>query len=539
MDIEFHRPTRQFRVKIVGEPPEYEAVKKLGRWDPLRKVFWVAEIFWADMMALSQPGDLDIFSPYLIQEESNSNSCSIHTAPHALDYQRKGVEFLTGPERGMGLFDSLGLGKSAQALWAFDTLARRGDLQVMVVVCPKRVIPEWHDQFQKHLMREPEPGEFLVMNYEQTYRKGADAIQKATEGRRWVLVIDEVHRGAGDDTRIYEALTGLSERATRVWTLTGTPVRNRPESSLGVYRLTTGAQIKRPDFLRKFCLQNSWGQVVGYRHLEQLEAIFKTFAIRRRKEDVLELPPKQVIPVPVVLEGRQSLLYAQMRDEFLVELREHGGGVDILRAPWVFSQMIRLLQIACHPGLLGEDIPNDRVAKMVALGEILDEAGEQKVIVWSKHPWVLEQVVAFFPHLNGVYAHGRCSEKQNDEARRKFREDPSCMLAALSIGAFNAGVNLQQESGVAVFFDLPWEYAPWVQAQDRIHRIGQTRDRVTLYVLVAEETLDGVVLRTLEKKRLLEEQVIGGATVAAPSAGGDVRDGLTRDDLLCALRARR
>merc|ERR1740128_901457 len=60
-----------------------------------------------------------------------------------------------------------------------------------------------------------------------------------------------------------------------------------------------------------------------------------------------------------------------------------------------------------------------------------------------------------------------------------------------------------------IFYDSDWNPTMDAQAQDRCHRIGQTRD-VHIYRLVSERTVEENILKKANQKRLLGDMAIEG-----------------------------
>ena len=94
------------------------------------------------------------------------------------------------------------------------------------------------------------------------------------------------------------------------------------------------------------------------------------------------------------------------------------------------------------------------------------------------------------------------------------------MLVLVATDAAGEGINLQR-AHLMVNYDLPWNPNRIEQRFGRIHRIGQT-EVCHLWNLVAEETREGEVYRTLLKKLEMERTALGGAVfdVLGKAIGG-------------------
>lgn len=84
----------------------------------------------------------------------------------------------------------------------------------------------------------------------------------------------------------------------------------------------------------------------------------------------------------------------------------------------------------------------------------------------------------------------------------RFNRDEKVFCFILSTRSGGLGINLTGADAV-IFYDSDWNPAMDAQAQDRAHRIGQTRD-VHIYRLVSEHTVEENILRKAQQKRHLD-----------------------------------
>ena len=86
-------------------------------------------------------------------------------------------------------------------------------------------------------------------------------------------------------------------------------------------------------------------------------------------------------------------------------------------------------------------------------------------------------------------------------------------LFLISLKAGGVGLNLTSASYVFLL-DPWWNPAVEDQAADRAHRIGQTR-AVTIYRLVATQTVEEAILALQAEKRELVDQLLDGTGAAS------------------------
>ncbi|XP_076025346.1 lymphoid-specific helicase [Genypterus blacodes] len=136
------------------------------------------------------------------------------------------------------------------------------------------------------------------------------------------------------------------------------------------------------------------------------------------------------------------------------------------------------------------------------------KARGHKVLIFSQMTSILD-ILMDFCYLRGFeYSRldGSMSYADRDENITKFNNDPEVFLFLLSTRAGGLGINLTAADTV-IIFDSDWNPQPDLQAQDRCHRIGQTKP-VVVYRLVTANTIDEKILERASAKRKLEQMVI-------------------------------
>ena len=106
-----------------------------------------------------------------------------------------------------------------------------------------------------------------------------------------------------------------------------------------------------------------------------------------------------------------------------------------------------------------------------------------------------------------VVIHGGMGREERMKAQESFKHDPEVNVL-IATDAAGEGINLQR-AHLMVNYDLPWNPNRIEQRFGRIHRIGQT-EVCHLWNLVAEETREGDVYRTLLEKLEQARQTLGG-----------------------------
>ncbi|MGE5571726.1 MAG: helicase-related protein [Bacteroidota bacterium] len=136
----------------------------------------------------------------------------------------------------------------------------------------------------------------------------------------------------------------------------------------------------------------------------------------------------------------------------------------------------------------------------------------QKLVIFTEHKDTLRYLVERISTLLGreravVTIHGSLGREERRKAQEAFLHDPEVQIL-VATDAAGEGINLQR-AHLMVNYDLPWNPNRIEQRFGRIHRIGQT-EVCHLWNLVAEETREGDVYRTLLEKLEQARKALGG-----------------------------
>ena len=139
-------------------------------------------------------------------------------------------------------------------------------------------------------------------------------------------------------------------------------------------------------------------------------------------------------------------------------------------------------------------------------------SARQKLVLFTEHRDTLNYLYRQIASLLGrpqavVMIHGGMGREERRKAQESFLHDPEVQVL-LATDAAGEGINLQR-AHLMVNYDLPWNPNRLEQRFGRIHRIGQT-EVCHLWNLVAEETREGDVYRTLLEKLEQARQALGG-----------------------------
>ncbi|XP_015599061.1 helicase domino isoform X1 [Cephus cinctus] len=138
------------------------------------------------------------------------------------------------------------------------------------------------------------------------------------------------------------------------------------------------------------------------------------------------------------------------------------------------------------------------------------KTGNHRVLIFTQMTRMLDVLEAFLNFHGHIYLRldGTTRVDQRQVLMERFNGDKRIFCFILSTRSGGVGVNLTGADTV-IFYDSDWNPTMDAQAQDRCHRIGQTRD-VHIYRLVSEKTVEENILKKANQKRLLGDLAIEG-----------------------------
>ncbi|XP_022355796.1 lymphoid-specific helicase isoform X4 [Enhydra lutris kenyoni] len=283
-------------------------------------------------------------------------------------------------------------------------------------------------------------------------------------------------------------------------------------------------------------------EVVVYAPLSKKQEIFYTAIVNRTIANMFGCSEKETVELSPTgrprRRTRKSINYSKI-DDFPNELEklisQMQPEVDRERAVvetnipiesevnLKLQNIMMLLRKCCnHPYLI--EYPIDPVTQEFKIDEelitnsgkflILDrmlpelKARGHKVLLFSQMTRMLDILMDYchFRNFNFSRLDGSMSYSEREKNMHSFNTDPDVFIFLVSTRAGGLGINLTAADTV-IIYDSDWNPQSDLQAQDRCHRIGQTKP-VVVYRLVTANTIDQKIVERAAAKRKLEKLII-------------------------------
>ena len=127
--------------------------------------------------------------------------------------------------------------------------------------------------------------------------------------------------------------------------------------------------------------------------------------------------------------------------------------------------------------------------------------------MFAVHKFVIDALMQEFAGI-AVKVDGSVTGINRQKAVDEFQTNKDVKLFIGNIKAAGVGITLTAASNVA-FIELPWTPGDVVQAEDRIHRIGQ-KASVTIHYLLANDTIEDKIAKLIDSKRKVLDAVLDG-----------------------------
>lgn len=495
------------------------------RWDPEKKV-WYTNLLecvsklkkYFDEKAAQQYNDLFKKKNCKLELSSAVSSEFNVPAPVGCDYfpfQKAGIHFVMEVFKeypGALIADEMGTGKTIQSAGVINVL----NPDRVLVVCPASLKYNWERELKRWLVH---PKDVIVVNGDDVdfslnaiYIINYDILHRIPEENYQynLIIVDECHyikNPKAKRSKLVKSITKTSvKQGGKVLFLTGTPIVNRPIELYPILELAAPSAFGNFwSYAKRYCNAhyNGYGwDFRGASNLEELQGKLRsTIMIRRLKKDVLkELPPKnrKIVPVKLNKMFAEEEIFKLAEDlqnikNYISVLREFERvGVESADLAEVMAEFDEKMKVMF-----------ERVAEMrrfyaihkapFAADYIVSLVKEEEVdglVVFAHHHDVLEIIQKALEAKGITYA--RITGKENAEQRQKAVEDfqsGKVDVVLCSILAAGVGITLTRAK-TAVFVELDWVPGNILQAEDRLHRIGQEAECVDIHYIVARYTLD-------------------------------------------------
>ena len=504
-------------------------------WDADNKIWEVPFNKLGELVTNLQDYDIDISGQYVSLEKPKAvipEGFEFKTTPY--EHQIVGFNYGLQYDRWL-LADEMGLGKTKQVIdIAVAKKLQKGYKHCLIVCGVNGLKWNWYNEVKTHSnetpyilgQREKKNGivigsnadkfadltmlpsnlsYFIITNVESI--RDEQICNKLDElcksGEIGMIAFDECHKAKNPTSQQGKGILKL--HAETMIAMTGTPLMNNPVDLYVILKWLGYEKHSFYAFKNHYCVYGGFGgyEIMGYKNLDELQEQLNDIMLRRKKEEVLDLPEKVYIDEFVEMSSKQRKIY----DEVTADIKENIDQIKM--APNPLAELIRMRQATGYTGILSSTILES--AKIDRMMELVEEAKDnnKKVVVFSNWTQITDAVINRLENANYAVAQitGETPDNQRQAIVENFQNGKYDVVIG-TIGAMGTGITLTAGT-VEIFMDEPWNRANKEQAEDRCHRIGQ-KDDLTIYTLMCKGTIDEKIHELVMQKGAMADALVDG-----------------------------
>ncbi|PRP79916.1 DNA/RNA helicase [Planoprotostelium fungivorum] len=413
-------------------------------------------------------------------------------------HQKDGIDWLIWMEKshfkGGILADEMGNGKTAQMVRLIHHGKSYSGGPTLVIV-PNALIEVWkreislwapdltHGLWHENNRATPHLHDVIITTHG-TIK--AIAGEKLRDTRWNRVIVDEAHVIKNNKTEIHRACSELD--TTFRWCVTGTPLNNKEDDVISLF------QFLGPSVCKK------WSEVLREHKNSPKPACAKMLSIVMLKREKIphELPEKHV--EDIILQGNEE------------EKERYGKVKEQLTGANGLVKMLRLRR-QCDGVAFDEVEVEGSVSlsptKFLWIVQKLKEIPkEEKMVIfstWTAPLLSLESILKEEAEDPLVY-NGELSQKDRENVLKKFETNVKHRVLLITVDSGGVGLTLTTANHV-VILEPQFNPAKTMQAIDRVHRLGQTRE-VYAYRLLMQSEVEERCKELCDNKELLVSQIV-------------------------------
>ena len=429
------------------------------------------------------------------------------------------------------LADEMGLGKTLQTISLLGYLSEyRGITGPHMVVVPKSTLGNWMNEFKRWCpmirpfkfhgnqeARAAQKAQYLdknnafdvcVTSYEMVIKE-----KNALKKFHWrYIIIDEAHRIKNENSRLSKVMRMFA--CNNRLLITGTPLQNNLHELWALLNFLLPEVFGDAGQFEEWFGSGTEGDNTEV--VQQLHKVLRPFLLRRLKAEVEKnLPPKKEMILKVGMSEMQKEYYKQALQKDIQVVNSGGDRSRLL------NMVMQLRKCCNHPYLFQGAEPGppfftdehlvENSGKMVLLDKLLKKLKEKgsRVLIFSQMTRLLDILEDYL--LFRRYKYCRIDGNTDGDTREDMIDSYNApgsekFVFLLSTRAGGLGINLTTADTV-VIYDSDWNPQMDLQAMDRAHRIGQTKE-VSVFRFCTDGSVEEKVIEKAYKKLALDALVI-------------------------------
>lgn len=418
---------------------------------------------------------------------------------------------------GYCLFKEQGLGKTADAMNDFLVSEKRGAVDTLVVIAPNFLKNNWRNEaeefgFPHKIDVYPNVSKntkHVAIHIEAIIHSGGEWLEKFMKGKKVYLVIDESSTIKNPQSSRTKMCLRLARMAKFVRCLSGTYAPEGPHEVWPQLIAAKATIQDKKNFIHRFCEKGGFRgkQIIGLREGAEKEyyGLLDQYCFIAKKVDWLDLPEKLHEQMKYELSEEQFKAYVEMSTQMLTKI-----DLDTVRASQLVTMMLRLQTIGSGFAKSedGKIIDFANNPKLESIIEHLSTHRRKVVVMYVyNHSGVLLRTAADRAGLRCGSLHGGMKHEAMEVVNRFNGDDFDVLFCQIQVAQYGWTLlgNDQDRCREMVFYENSYSNQTRMQAEDRIHRMGQ--DKGCSYIDMIGTEQDKKILEALQGKKEMFDSI--------------------------------
>jgi SNF2 family DNA or RNA helicase len=428
------------------------------------------------------------------------------------------------------IFFEQGLGKSKIAIDLILYWLESKQIDTILYVAKKSLLRNCEREFSIHSYVKPKilsqnrnsnfyvlntASRLVLTNYEVLVSE-FERLRLFLKSRNVAIILDESTKIKNPESAITKAAFELAPLFKKRVIMSGTPVANRPYDIWAqIFFLDQGKSLgtdynefmKNTDLSNRLYMDtNSQNRLAD--HLGTIYSKISKFTVRATKASgVIHLPEKTYQTILTDWEPRQYELYRQIQNDTSAIIVKNGVPFED-NSEEILKRLLRLVQVASNPHLIDQSYVQTP-GKYEAVIDLVSSISRknEKCIIWTSFIDNAEWLYRELKKFGTQRVHGSLSIETRNRAIDTFISDPKISILIATPGAAKEGLTLTVANHV-IYYDRTFGLDDYLQSQDRIHRISQSKE-CYVYNLIMKDSIDEWVDILLQAKQLAAQLTQG------------------------------
>lgn len=450
-----------------------------------------------------------------------------------LPYQKEAFEKIKQLDYS-AIFLEQGLGKTKIAIDLIAFWLNYKIVDTILVITKKTLIENWKNEFERHSYFHPAiltnnkannyyvfngPYRVILTNFE-IIQVELSRFKLFLETREVAIIIDESAKIKNPESKLTRCFFELSDLFAKKVIMTGTPVSNRPYDIWSqIYFLDKGKSLGSDfnKFKKDTELLNSFDKESKARSdfessISSIYDKISDFSVRETKDSgIISLPPKIYKTILTNFEPEQKEMYDSVCNDALLFILKDGE-FDIDDSEAIIKRLTRLIQITSNPRLISDSYCQ-YPGKLIPLKELVNSivSNNEKCIIWTNYIQNVEWLSHELSEYSPVKIHGSMDMESRNKSVYDFKNSDANKILIATPAAAKEGLTLTVANH-SIFYDRSLSLDDYLQAQDRIHRISQTKE-CYIYNIQINHSIDQWIDKLIASKSLAAKLAQGDITI--------------------------